>query len=403
MARFSNLLAPWRGLRGLPPSVWLVSAVSLVNRMGMMALPFLALYITQELGMPPSRAGQVLAAFGVGGLMAAPLGGWLSDRIGAVRVMILAFTGSAFFLVAFPLVTTYAMLLAMTVAWALISEMARPATLVALTEGLAPAQRKPAIALNRLAVNLGMGIGPAVGGLLATMSFAVLFWVDATTAFLAGAVLVLFARRMGVYDTTSAPDGAPTGSTLQAVRDPLMAGLLLGVLLTFLAFEQHRSTLPLFLTDTLGYAPSFYGALFLVNTGLILLFEVPLNLATAHWPHRKTLALGAVLVAAGFGATGLMSGAAWIVVTVVVWTLGEMLLFPGMVAYVADVSPDGQRGAYMGAFGASIWIALIVAPLGGTYLLEHYGGGVLWAVVFGVGLSAALAMSRLRAPSGDEG
>lgn len=387
---------PWHGLRGLPPHVWVVSGTTLINRVGTMVLPFLALYVTQELRMPPSRAGLVLSAFGAGGLVAAPLGGWLSDRVGAVRVMAGAFVGSGLLLALFPLVTRYETLVGLTALWALFNETARPATLVALTDGLRPDQRKAAIALNRLAVNLGMGVGPAVGGLLVATSFALLFWIDAATAVAAGVVLALAAVRLGLRPPPRR-GGRPRGRSdlLAALRDPRMGGLLVGTLLAFLVFEQHRSTLPLYLTDGLGLSATFYGTLFLINVSLILLFEVPLNLATAHWPHGRTLALGAGLVAAGFGATGLAGGAAGVVASVVVWTFGEMLLFPGMAAYVADVAPEARRGAYMGAYSLTIWVAVIPASFLGTLLLERAGGGALWAISFVVGCVAAAAFLLL--------
>jgi predicted MFS family arabinose efflux permease len=387
---------PWRGLRGLPPHVWVVSGTTLINRAGTMVLPFLALYITRHLAMPPSRAGLVLAAFGGGGLVAAPLGGWLSDRLGAVRVMTMGLVGSGLVLTLFPFVTRYEALVGLTAVWALFSETARPATLVALTDGLRPGQRKAAIALNRLAVNLGMGIGPAVGGLLAATSFALLFWIDAATAVAAGVFLALAAARLGIRppaDDIAGRRGAR--DLLAALRDPRMGGLLVGAFLAFLVFEQHRSTLPLYVTDGLGLSATFYGSLFLVNVGLILLLEVPLNLATAHWPHGRTLALGAGLVAVGFGATGLAGGAAGVIASVVVWTFGEMLLFPGMAAYVADVAPEGRRGAYMGAFSLAIWVAIIPASYLGTLVLERAGGGALWAVALVVGCAAALAFAVL--------
>lgn len=394
--RVPSSLNPWRGLRGLPVHVWIVSGTMLIQRMGTMVLPFLSLYLTRERALTPSEAGLVLAAYGAGGLVSAPLGGWLSDRIGAVRVMVGAFAGSGLLLVLFPLVVRYEALVALTAVWAMVSEAARPATLVALTDGLAPAQRKPAIALNRLALNLGFGIGPTLGGLLASLSFTVLFAINAATALGAGAFLAIATKR-----TARPPSDAgelalePRVSRFGALGDPRMAGLFVGTFLTFLVFEQHRSTLPLYVTGTLGLSAAFYGALFVINTGLILLFEVGLNLATGRWPHARTLALGAALVALGFGATGLAHGPLAVALAVVVWTFGEMLLLPGLAAYVTDVAPAGRRGAYMGAYSLVTWMALIPAPYLGTLLLERQGPGTLWAAAFAVGAAAALAFAVL--------
>ncbi|NNF59352.1 MAG: MFS transporter [Rhodothermaceae bacterium] len=396
MSRLASRWNPWRGLEGLPLSVWIVSAATLINRMGTMVLPFLAIYITDEMGLPPSGAGVALMAFGIGGFLSAPLGGWLSDRIGAVWVMVGAFVGSGALLLTFPFVDRYETLLGLIGVWALVNESARPATLVALTDGLDPTQRKAAIALSRLAMNLGMGIGPAVGGVLVATSFDLLFWVDGITAMTAGLFLALTVVQIGWKRPVRDGVVASPVEVIGALLDRKLMGLLFGTFLVILVFDQHRSTLPLFITDNLGFSEQFYGSLFIINVAIILLLEVPLNLKTAHWPHGRTLALGAVLVALGFGATALAVGPGSVIATVVVWTFGEMLLFPSMAAYVADVAPEERRGAYMGAYGLAIWVAVIPAPLAGTWLLEHYGGGTLWGAALVVGLLAAVAMGRLR-------
>ena len=77
---------PWSGLAGLPRGIWILFAVTLINRMGTMVLPFLVLYLTREIGFSAGRAGLVLTVYGAGALCAAPLAGRLCDRLGATRV-----------------------------------------------------------------------------------------------------------------------------------------------------------------------------------------------------------------------------------------------------------------------------------------------------------------------------
>ena len=104
-------------------------------------------------------------------------------------------------------------------------------------------------------------------------------------------------------------------------------------------FFQHISSMPLYIVRDLGFSPATFGILFSLNCLLIVVFEIPLNAATAHWPHRQTLALGAVLSGAGFGAMTFAREFWGLAATVVIWTFGEMLFFPASAAYATDIGP----------------------------------------------------------------
>ena len=154
----------------------------------------------------------------------------------------------------------------------------------------------------------------------------------------------------------------------------------------------------LFLVRDLGIAVWVFGLLHTVNTLLIVFLEVPLNLATAHWPHRRTLVLGSLLVAAGFGALAFARSLPAVVATVVVWTFGEMMLLPGMASWVADVAPSGSRGAYMGLYTMAFSLAFVVGQPLGTVLLDKAGGRALWLVMLALGLVSAFLFSRVLEP-----
>jgi len=79
----------------------------------------------------------------------------------------------------------------------------------------------------------------------------------------------------------------------------------------------------------------------------------------------------------------------------VVWTFGEMMLFPQASAYVADIAPAHRRGAYMGAYSLAFSLAFAVAPWAGTTVFARFGAEVLWSSVFLVGLVSAAIMLRV--------
>ncbi|MBL0212017.1 MAG: MFS transporter [Holophagaceae bacterium] len=382
---------PWRGLGGLPRMVWVLSVATFINRAGTMALPFLALYLMKQMGLGASQAGQGFIVFGFGAMVAAPLGGWLADRHGPLMVMRTSLLLSGLLMLALPLVRDVPSFFLLIGLWALVSEGFRPASMSILADLAPPELRKAVFSLNRLAINLGMSVGPALGGFIATRSYRGLFWVDGATTLAAWAVLALLVRNHP-HQREKSSSPAP----LSALRDPAMAYFLLAIIPVVVVFFQHEGPMPIFLVRDLALPESFYGSLFTINTLLIVLLEVRLNLATSHWPHRRTLMLGSLLYAIGFGAMVAAQAPAAVIATVVVWTFGEMILFPGMSDYVASIAPADRRGAYMGLYTFTFSMAFSLGPWIGTWMLDAWGGRVLWPVMGILGLVSALALSRIK-------
>ncbi len=387
----------WRSLRGLPRDVWVLALASLVNRAGTMVLPFLVLYLTREQGFSAPRAGLALAVYGAGSIVAAPIAGRLSDRIGPLPIMRWSLALTGLLLLAYPFVTGFLPIIAVTLVWAIVSEAFRPANLAMIADIATPEQRKPAFALIRLAINLGMSIGPAAAGFIAAKSFPMIFLVDAVTTMLAA--LVLFITPMAGARHVVSEDRQPThagGLRRLLVLDDRRYLLFLGALfLTGIVFFQHEGVLSLFLVEDLGLSPAFYGMLFTINTVMIVFMEVPLNAATAHWDHKRGLAIGAFLFAAGSGLFMFATGPVLIIVGIIVWTFGEMMLFPQASAYVAEIAPSHRRGEYMGAYSLAFNFAFAIAPWAGTAVFAEFGARVLWGGVFLIGAVSAFMMTHV--------
>jgi predicted MFS family arabinose efflux permease len=361
---------PWRGLKGLSADVWVIFATTLVNRAGTMVLPFLVLYLVQRLGQPPSLAAFALTIYGFGALISAPIAGRLSDRLGALRVMQGSLLFSGGLLLVFPLLRALPLVFGLTLVWAVIAEAVRPASLAALTTRTPAEQRQAAFALNRLAINLGMSVGPAVGGFLAMAAFPLLFVVDGLTSVAAALLLTVFLSRRSVpWRTETLQTALPRKAGI--VENRQMLAFLVALFLVGAMLFQMDAALPLFLVRDLHLPPSFVGLLFMVNTLIIIALEVPLNLATMGSARRGVLILGALLMAASFGALAFATGSASVILAVVIWTFGEMLFFPVSTTYVADFAPDDRRGAYMGAYSLVFGLAHMLGPWTGTLFMER--------------------------------
>ncbi len=379
--------------------MWLMSFAVFVNRAGMMVLPFLVLYLNRTLGFDAKHAGLVLTAYGISALVTAPFAGKLSDRFGPLQVMRWSLGISGMLLFLLPLAHHYAVIVAAVVVWSAISEAFRPAALAFIADITPFEQRKAAFALNRLAINLGMSIGPAVGGFIVVVSYRALFWADGLTALAASALL--FMPSWKPFRTSHhAAQKATTSGLAQpgqsGFRNPRLIFFLLASLPVLIIFFQHEAALPLFLVRDLHLLESDFGLMFTINTVLIILLEVPLNLATANRPNREMLSIGALLVGLGFGSMVFISGFGGLAATVVVWTFGEMILLPTTAAYMSEIAPPERRGEYMGLYQMTFSLGFALSAWVGTAVLDQFGATTLWTATFVAGCVSAAMMWRVK-------
>ena len=104
--------------------------------------------------------------------------------------------------------------------------------------------------------------------------------------------------------------------------------------------------MPVWMVEDLGMPTQNFGLLFTVNTLLIVFLEVRLNGLTAHWSPARAMSVGSALCTVGFGALAFLTSYWGVVATVVVWTFGEMILFPSTAAYVSELAPPARRGVH---------------------------------------------------------
>ncbi|HKO60055.1 MAG TPA: MFS transporter [Pyrinomonadaceae bacterium] len=395
---------PWRGLGSLPREVWYLCLAILINRAGTMVLPFLTLYLTIDRGFQPGTAGLALTVYGICAIVTAPLAGRFSDKFGGLRIMKLSLVLSGLILFAFPFVTSLTGIFIVCGLWALASEAFRPPSMAIIGDLAGPERRKAAFALSRLAINLGMSIGPVIGGFLAMRSYQLLFFVDGTTSLFAGLLLAVLPWRALHRDNKElfAAAETETASAKPALRysDVLKNGrftyFLIAMLPIEMVFFQPLAAMPLFLVRDLHMTEAGIGLLFAINTVIIIIVEVPLNMAMIDWRHRHSLALGAVLIGVGFGALIFVDGVVGAAITVVVWTFGEMIFLPASAAFVSDIAPREQAGAYMGLYTMGFSVALAVGPWLGTAVMESYGPSAVWVGTFACSFITAVMIWHLR-------
>jgi len=383
---------PWKGLKGLPHDMWALFFTSLINRSGTMVIPFLALYLTKKIGVSPAEAGMALLVYGAAAFIAAPLTGKLSDKLGALKVMKFALFGSGIIFFLYSFITDYYWILVASFVLAAVNEAFRPANLSLITEIVAPPQRRMAFALNRLAINAGMSIGPVIGGFLTLIDYHYLFYANAVASVIAG----VYFTSINWSSLAGAQKEQTEEKNISKIRFAILSDktflfFLFAVVPANLVFFQHLGALPLYIVDDLGYTTAAFGLFSAINTVLIIIVEVPLNNWMNDTPYRKSLIIGALLAGIGFGGFAISTTVIPLVISIIVFTFGEMIFFPITAAYTSEIAPADRRGEYMGYYQMTFSFAFSAGPWLGTVVYQNYGSVILWsgALVFGL-ITAAL-------------
>jgi MFS family permease len=379
-------------LRSLPRPVWILFGGTFINRFGTFVMPFLVIYLTRH-GYSPARAGLAVSAYGAGHVIASLLGGHLADRIGRRFTIAFSMFACSAAMIALSQARSYPVIVAITFLVGAASEMYRPAAAALIGDLVAPEQRVTAFAMFRFALNLGFAAGPATAGLLAHDSFAVLFFADAATSFAYG-VIALVALPRGVR--SQARDERATGGVRNALsNEPFVLFLLATLCVTWIEY-QVTATFPLHLQAS-GYSTKTYGFLISLNGALVVLFELALTAWTQRRPPQVALALGYALFGIGFALIGLAHSIPLLMMSVVVWTVGEMVFAPVIGAYVTDLAPERYRGTYQGLAALTWSVGMLVGPFAGTVLYQ-YDASVYFSIVACAGLAgASLALVKRRA------
>ncbi|HVH30552.1 MAG TPA: MFS transporter, partial [bacterium] len=184
---------------------------------------------------------------------------------------------------------------------------------------------------------------------------------------------------------------------VQAIlHDRIFLRFLAASILAGFVYVQSQTTFALHVR-TSGFSNAIYGALISLNGLMVILLELAVTSVTQRLRPRRVIASGMLFVGAGFGLTAFAYTLPALALTVVVWTLGEILSSPVGAAYVADIAPPHLRGRYQGTWGLSWGLAAILAPVVGTRVYAWNPSG-FWLLCAGLGVLAAGLVSIGREP-----
>ncbi|HEV8283231.1 MAG TPA: MFS transporter [Chitinophagaceae bacterium] len=377
---------------GLSTPIWWLAMVMFVNRAGTMVLPFMTVYLREEMDYSIAQAGWEIAFFGIGAVLGNFVGGRLTDRIGFYQVQFWSLFLNGILFIVLGRMQTFWQTGACMFAIGTVGEAFRPANAAAIAYHSLPENRTRSYSLNRLAINLGFSIGPAIGGLL---SYQALFWVDGITCVLA-AILLRIALPPIAIEQKQYDKKIKTESSVW--HDRVYLRFTFFVFLSALCFLQMFSLLPVFYKEQLNFSKSVVGIVLALNGLIIVIIEMVLvfKLEGKRSPVQY-ISLGAFFIGLSYLMLNLpLAGLTVAIIAMIIITIGEMLMFPFINSFWINRSHEHNRGQYASLFSMSFALAHVFAPTFGSQVVQYSNYHVLWYIVFALCVIASIGFYRFK-------
>ncbi len=362
-----SLLGPFLAL---DRRIWLIALARMINTMGFsLVMPFVAMHLVEERGASGAAYGLIYLLSGLFAAVGQGVAGELSDRVGRRAVMVTGLSTRAVNMVALGVAISLEapiwVIGSLVVINGLLRAQFEPAAGAAVTELSPPDLRVAAFGLQRIGINLGWAVGPALGGLLAVHSYGAMFFVAAPATLLAILAVLPLGKHRPVR--RARPREKLTWSlvarTLREHR--VFATYLVLVLLGSILTVQIFATLSVYGSMHLGLEKLDVGLLYTVNGVMVVAAQVPAVALARKVGMRRALVIGTLLYTVGYGIFGVAGNFSDLAVGMAIVTIGEVIFAPALTDTAAALGDPERMGRAFGLFGLVQSVGLSLGPLVG--------------------------------------
>lgn len=347
-----------------------------------MIWPFLMIYVSKKLQTPLTTTASLMTINAGMGLIASFIAGPVIDRFG--RKWIMAFSlganGLAYlFLSHAGSLPAFAVLMGLSGA---VNPIYRVGADAMMADLVAPEKRIDAYSLMRLSNNLGVALGPAIGGFIAASSYTLAFYFAAAGMVTYGLLLALFAYEtlpvLQTGDPVAIPNKERYGGYLSILKDIPFMSFVISFTMVAISAAMLWVLLGVYTNQHYQIPENLFGLIPATNAIMIVFFQMPVTRITKRYPPLLTMAVGSLFYAIAVGSVALGRGFWYFWFSMIVLTIGELILMPTSSTYAANLAPVDKRGRYMAIYGLAWGIAIGIGPLFGGLLNDNFGPKAIW-------------------------
>ena len=342
---------------------FLMANVAVTGLASTMLGPFLSVFLNKELGISVGAVSFLYFVSGLLGTFSVFAMGWLVDRVGRKKIYAFGNLSATVVPAALTRIINFAQALPIISLSGLMDSAARTSQTTIIADQVEESKRNTAYGVSRIVGNAAWIVAPLVGGfLLATRGFHSLFILSAVlgiVAFILFISLVPESRRSGLEK--------PALPRISVLKDKDLLVLCVASLFSMLFYSQFYSLLPIFATQVRGLTTFQLGALFSVSGVTVVALQFPTSAYLDRLPKQTGYILGVVILATGITSIGIAPTFEWLLVSVILMTIGENMFFPIASVLVTEIAPEAERGMYVGVFSLFLGLGGDASPLlGGT-------------------------------------
>ncbi len=338
--------------------------VAVIGLASTMLGPFLPVFLNKQLGISVGAVAILYFVSGLLGTISALLMGWLVDRVGRRKVYAFGSSAAAIIPAALSRATIFAQVFPIVTVSGVMDSAFRASQTTIIADQVEEGKRNTAYGVSRIVSNAAWIVAPIMGGVILANqgNFQNLFIISSLFGIVA---LVVF--------ITLVPESRKTGlerprlPKIGVFRDRDLLVLCVASLFTMLFYTQFYSLLPIFATQVKGLNSVEIGGLFSISGVTVVALQFPTSNWLEKFPKQAGYILGVIIMAVGITGLALAPSFYWLLVAVVIMTLGENMFFPIAQTLVTEIAPEAERGTYVGAFSLFLNIGGNMSPLlGGT-------------------------------------
>ena len=384
--------------------VWALFVGRIISATGFsIVIPFLSIYFNQDLGIPATTIGAVFLVSTGFGALGQIIGGEVADRVGRRKIMILAMSSRAMIFVGISVVIYYSndflFIAALVVCSSFVGSLFEPASNAMVADVVAPSKRLEAYGLLRIGQNIGWTLGPLLGGLLAIWGYSTLYLLTAISSATVAVIIFLFVKESVKRDLGRKRLSIKGLWELRERATPFLVFSFFSIFL-WLVMAQMSSVYSLYSTNEVGMSLTEIGYLYAINGAIVVALQLPLARFIVRFRMTTVTAVGALVYAVGYFSVAFASDFWMLAGSMVVITMGEIITSPSSMNLVANLSPENERGRYMGIFGLFTSTGWSLGPFVGGILYDAFnnepyllwGGVSLFAIVSAIGYFAMRAI-----------